>query len=422
MKLFRYTNIILVLLIALNAFVLVGCKNGSFGEDLGTSVEPTPVTTLPPNRHPADFVKFYKSTEPRELYVPIEEIMDYESKYPDCNGTWYRNQLSGEDLLIYNSYLYAMENQYIHFTVFVEDNTKDFKYIREYLSLDSPFLEQNYNDYGEWITKEPVSHHGKSMYFAMDQFTMSRWKMKMEALEKCREVVAGIPGECKTLLKKMEYLYDYVCDHVEYVKYESMADESYFYDAVINGKTVCDGYSNMLNLLFNLIGVECCEAMGSDIEDISQATPEEIENSNGHTWVVAKVDGEFYNFDVTFDDSGDGTKKTKKYFGISDQIVGVKYIDYEEIRPKCTNTSRDYNYADLVVSTKSGTEEKIANSIKKHFSDNNTEFYLVINEIISTSEANKYIDSVFANIYLKKDVMATWVCDKKSTIFCFSTD
>jgi len=260
------------------------------------------------------------------------------------------------------------------------------------------------------------------MYFAMDQFTMSRWKMKMEALEKCREVVAGIPGECKTLLKKMEYLYDYVCDHVEYVKYESMADESYFYDAVINGKTVCDGYSNMLNLLFNLIGVECCEAMGSDIEDISQATPEEIENSNGHTWVVAKVDGEFYNFDVTFDDSGDGTKKTKKYFGISDQIVGVKYIDYEEIRPKCTNTSRDYNYADLVVSTKSGTEEKIANSIKKHFSDNNTEFYLVINEIISTSEANKYIDSVFANIYLKKDVMATWVCDKKSTIFCFSTD
>ena len=71
-------------------------------------------------------------------------------------------------------------------------------------------------------------------------------------------------------------------------------DESYFYDAVCTGKSLCDGYSNMLSILFHLIGVECCEAMGQDND-----------GQSGHTWVVAKLDGEFYNFDPTFEDTGE---------------------------------------------------------------------------------------------------------------------
>lgn len=286
---------------------------------------------------PANFVVFSRSTELREWYVSIQELLEYETQYPDCNGTWFRDQLSGEDLVIYNSYLYALENRFIHFTLYVQDSDKDFSYIREFVSLDSPFLEQNYTHY-EHIRKVPINHIGKRISVSMEQFTDSRWDMKMEALEKCRQIVQNIPPECETQQEKMEYLYDYVCDNVEYVTYESMADESYFYDAVCKGKTLCDGYSNMLMLLFRMIGVECCETMGNGGE-----------GEQGHTWVVAKLNGEYYNFDATFEDTNEIPADQRKYFGFSDNLISMAEMEHEKQRPKCTDTSRDYTYADIIV-------------------------------------------------------------------------
>ena len=122
------------------------------------------------------------------------------------------------------------------------------------------------------------------------------------------------------------------------MEYEDRDDESYFYDAVCKGQTLCDGYSNMLSLLFNLIGVECCEAMGYDKEDEA-----------GHTWVVAKLDGEYYNFDPTYEDTKEEAYQPWWYFGFSDDFLGVKISDYEEIRPKCPDTSRDFLHADVIV-------------------------------------------------------------------------
>lgn len=306
---------------------------------------------------PTAFVVFGQFLQYKDVYVPMEEIMAYESQYPDCNGTWYRNQLEGEDLCIYNCYLYAMEHCYTDFELYVEDNDRDFDPIRQALSLDSPFLAQNlsrYEDIHDW----PSDYIGEKLWISMNHFAPDRWEMKMEALEKCRQIVAEIPVECSTQPEKMEYLYRYVCDHVEYVDYEKMDDEDYLHDAVVKGQTVCDGYSNMLQLLFRLIGVECCEVMGSDYEDWDQLTPEEQETAAGHTWVVAKVDGEFYHFDATFEDTKDPQWEfDTMYFGFSDTLVKCSYMDLEEYRPKCTDTSMDFDYSDLGVSTFTETED-----------------------------------------------------------------
>ena len=296
-------------------------------------------------KDPAHFVEFTRSTQPRQQYVPFSELLEYETKYPDCNGTWFRDQLSGEDLIIYNSYLYALENRFIGFTLYVEDSDKDFSYIRELVSLDSPFLEQNYTHY-EHVWKLPINYIGKQISVRMEQFTDSRWEMKMDALAKCKQIVQSIPAEYQTQQAKMEYLYDYVCDNVKYVTYESMADESYFYDAVCKGETLCDGYSNMLSILFRMIGVECCEVMG-----------EYEEGQSGHTCVVAKLDGVFYNFDPTFEDTSDIPSEQRKYFGFSDDLVSIQIMDYDQMRPKCTDTSRDFSYADISVTSLTAWEE-----------------------------------------------------------------
>jgi len=325
--------------------LVVGMLTGLMGCKIKTpdaTVPKVPAATEDPVKaayksNRAGFVEFSRSTEPREWYVPISELLEYETQFPDCNSTWYRDQLSGEDLIIYNSYLYALENRYIGFTVYVEDSDKDFSYIREMVSLDSPFLEQNYTHY-EYISKRPINYVGKRIHVSMEQFTDNRWDMKMEALDKCRQIVQNIPPAYQTQQAKMEYLYDYVCHSVEYVNYESMADESFFYDAVCKGETLCDGYSNMLLLLFRMIGVECCEVMAYGEK-----------GESGHTWVVAKLDGVFYNFDPTFEDTSTIQTTQRKYFGFSDGLVSMNTLEYEQMRPKCTDTSRDFIYADITV-------------------------------------------------------------------------
>ena len=79
--------------------------------------------------------------------------------------------------------------------------------------------------------------------------------------------------------------------------------------------------SNMLMLLFRLIGVECCEAAGYDV-DVS--AEEVYEDAGGHTWVVAKVDGNWYNFDPTYEDTkGDDWDSDTMYFGFSDLLSDI---------------------------------------------------------------------------------------------------
>ena len=344
-------NGLLLLLIFGMLAGIVGCttQNPQVTVPQTTAQEVTAPTKDPMKeaykKDPAHFVEFTRSTQPRQHYVPFSELLEYETQYPDCNGTWFRDQLSGEDLIIYNSYLYALENRFIGFNLYVEDSDKDFSYIRELVSLDSPFLEQNYTHY-EHIWKRPINYIGKQISVSMEQFTDSRWEMKMEALAKCKQIVQNIPAEYQTQQAKMEYLYDYVCDNVKYVTYESMADESYFYDAVCKGETLCDGYSNMLSLLFRMIGVECCEVMGKGEE-----------GQDGHTWVVAKLGDVYYNFDPTFEDTSEIPSEQRKYFGFSDDLVSMQITDYEEMRPKCTDTSRDFSYADMTVTSLTTWEE-----------------------------------------------------------------
>lgn len=382
---------LLLLLVLCMLVTTSGCGLVEMLTSIYTVMYDEPQPTTDPIRKaykqdPASFVVFNRSSGITEVLVPISDILQYQSQFSDCNSTWFRDQMTTEeDLTIYNSYLYALENRFIGFELYVEDNDKDFSYIREALSLDSPFLEQNYSSY-EFTHKWPTNYIGERIYCSMEQFTDSRWEMKMEALDKCRQIIENIPQEHTTQLSKMEYLYDYVCRHVEYVEYENMNDESYFYDAVCKGQTLCDGYSNMLSLLFNLIGVECCEAMGYDNEDEA-----------GHTWVVAKLDGEYYNFDPTYEDTKKEPYEPWGYFGFSDDFLGVKISDHEQIRPKCTDTSRDFPYADVIVENLKDKKEikKIVSITEKSAKKGDYSTWVAVRSAVDDKTFDRFSDKYF---------------------------
>lgn len=386
------TKCLLVLLILSLFLHLTGCTIPEYISETTPPTDPADAY----KEDPVSYVVFTRSTGTKETYVLITDLMEYTSKYADCNGTWFRDRLEGEDLCIYQAYLFAMENGCTGFEMYVEDADRDFNHIRQAVSLDSPFMAQNY-DNSERVWSQPPNYLGERILVHLEQFTASRWENNMQALEKCREIVAGIPATCVTQEEKAEYLYRYVCDNVEYVSYDQVGRDDYLYDAVIEGKTFCDGYSNMLNMLFNLAGITSCEAMGSNIENIDEATEEELEEYSGHTWVVGILDGHFYNFDPTFDDTVEYDKGDDLwYFGFSDDLLSTKYLDLDEMRPKCTDKTRDFNYADLIVTdvTHNPTVKSIAVLAESKAAEGQYTILVGVQAVVEDYEYDLFFDYV----------------------------
>ena len=85
---------------------------------------------------------------------------------------------------------------------------------------------------------------------------------------------------------------DYLCDTVVYPDKEPYADESHTaWSAFKYGSAVCDGYSRAAKLLLNEFGIECDIVVGD--------CP-----GGGHAWNLVKVDGSWYQMDVTWNDGG----------------------------------------------------------------------------------------------------------------------
>ncbi len=376
----------LVFILIFSLLYSTGCTFGrkKVKMEEATDEVTTEVTREIYSEDPSWYIEFYSAEKQQYEYMSKREMAMYRSQYEDCNSTVYRNQLSGLPLLLYNCFLYAMENRLISFTVYVSDSDDDYTWIRELLSLDSPFLEQNYYQY-EYISKRPGNEHGERLYIRTEQFSSEKWALKMEALEKCRSIVSEIPAEYETQLQKMEYLYDYVCENVEYTDYQPGEEINFLYDAVCKGKTNCDGYSNMLNLLFSLIGVEACESMSSDKE-----------TKSGHTWVVAKIGDNFYNFDPTFEDTNGIDSTNRVYFGFSDSIIDTDKMVHDDFRPVCEDTSRDFLFAHVAAENLSDYEEtnKVASVIRERKYNGIYETIFVVKAELTEEHLNSFSETL----------------------------
>lgn len=78
------------------------------------------------------------------------------------------------------------------------------------------------------------------------------------------------------------------------------------YGALVEGRAVCEGYSKAMQLLLQMVGIECIVITGR-IEE------------TGHMWNMVRLDGEWYHLDATWNDSGDGGYHS--YFNLTDRAI-----------------------------------------------------------------------------------------------------
>ena len=144
-----------------------------------------------------------------------------------------------------------------------------------------------------------------------------------------------------------KFVNDYIIDNCEYDESAGSWRPMSVYGAVIDGKAICGGYAYAAQLLLNLLGIDATCVTGKGREEL-------------HVWNQVKIDGLWYNLDVTWND---GVMSRYDYFNLNDEVFYLTHTpcppytadsaSSEEmfnaaVRP-CTSTDANYYVKECVL-------------------------------------------------------------------------
>ena len=169
----------------------------------------------------------------------------------------------------------------------------------------------------------------------------------MSAIEEINNAAADIFSRIPDGASELDcelIIHDALVDGVSYDS-EAAANEDTdsaafgIYGALVKDKAVCSGYARAAKTLLNRVGIECRLVSG-------------MSKNSGHMWNQVKINGNWYNLDVTWDDpitDDDVIYNRYSYFNITDEQLLMDHEpggDFSSITFEYTDDSR-YATADL---------------------------------------------------------------------------
>lgn len=173
-----------------------------------------------------------------------------------------------------------------------------------------------YNDHPElfWLdTAYACKHRGNGQCVEIDlQFNRTAENLEREnaAFEKAARDMIAEAADFGSAYDQERYVHDMLVHKVDYVRDAEMNQSAY--SALVNGRTVCAGYARAFQYLMQQLGVPCYYCTGYAGEN--------------HAWDIVKLEDGYYNVDVTWDDTGDGTYD---YFNKTDDDYAGTHVRQE---------------------------------------------------------------------------------------------
>lgn len=229
-----------------------------------------------------------------------------------------------------------------------------------------------------------------------------------KALKKALDSAPKNATDYELELYANNYLVDNCVYDEEAVKSEEIiGHENDAYGALVEKKAVCEGYSRAFQLLCNRLGVECINISGTA-------------DGESHAWNNVKLDGEWYEVDVTWNDTDGDTEfpiydffnlpsdKFSKSHNTAPLYSEITSSEYEKsnnyhnvFAPKCTGTKYYYYSYSCVTVYDINDGEKISEAIAQAAKNGNEYFDFVIDESL---DFNSTADEIIYNGYL-----ADWI-------------
>lgn len=227
------------------------------------------------------------------------------------------------------------------------------------------------------------------------------------------KIVDGAPKNATDYELEL-YVNDYLVDNCVYDKEAAESEElegheNDAYGALVEKKAVCEGYSRAFQLLCNRLGVDCISISGSG-------------DGESHAWNNVRLDGEWYEVDVTWNDTdGDTEFPIYDYFNLpSDEFSEShstsplysetslsEYVNsdyyYNVFAPVCTGTKYYYYSYSCVTVDDINDSEEVTNAIAQAAKDGEEYFAFVIDESL---DFDTTADQIIYDGYL-----AQWIAD-----------
>ena len=116
---------------------------------------------------------------------------------------------------------------------------------------------------------------------------------------------------CKTDYEKALWMHDWLLNHCVYdISLNYCSDEG----ALTRGSGTCEAYTAAYTRLLAAVGIDAARVTG-----------------NGHCWNVVKMDGSWYQTDVTWDDNGYSSidsYESHMYFGLTDTLMQAVHSEH----------------------------------------------------------------------------------------------
>lgn len=390
----RIKTVLTVVSVLLSAVMLCSCNFGLdsiLSDKLTESVQTTTesVTAPKPQREVETSYSYdnLSSDKLKELYVMIDEYAEIASVgYFTIDAPLNEMQLTEA--------VEAYKND--HPEVFWLKS--DFQYIDDY---DSTSLFLNYS-------VQPDNSDPDRLKKAKEKFNKTVDK-----------IIDGAPKNATDYELEL-YVNDYLVDNCVYDEEaaeseELIGHENDAYGALVEKKAVCEGYSRAFQLLCNRLGVDCINISGT-ADGVS------------HAWNNVKLDGEWYEVDVTWNDTdGDTEFPTYEYFNLpSDKFSEshstsplyseISLSEYESsdyyhnvFAPVCTGTTYYYYSYSCVTIYDINDSEEVTNAIAQAAKDGEEYFDFVIDESLDfDTTADQIIYDGYLADWIANANLANW--------------
>ena len=173
-------------------------------------------------------------------------------------------------------------------------------------------------------------------------------------LDKYKEVLNSYTSPDNTEYDNEIAIHDYLVANLNYVNNDDDNSRNFnAYDALINNKAVCSGYTECFKTFMDMLGIENTTVTGNA-------------NGQNHIWNEVALDGAYYHVDVTWDDPVNSSYDviSHTYFNLTDAQIAVdhKWDKNQESYKAAAGT--DYSYP-ARARLKNITSQKELNSYMK---------------------------------------------------------
>lgn len=160
--------------------------------------------------------------------------------------------------------------------------------------------------------------------------------------------------------EKEGFFHDYLVANIAYTKdenWDSFGQTAY--GALVLNKCVCAGYASAFQLLLSMSGIDCYYVSGTATNSDGV--------TGGHAWNKVKIDGYWYNVDVTWDDPVPDVpgRVMRRYFNVTDEVLAKNHAWDNSGLPECTQINPAVKRVKTIVQVENYVREARNKGIKE---------------------------------------------------------